>query len=56
VFSALPPLIIRLGRSRPYSCLQSSGVLGSASAHYKARAFSALFLLTELGRSRLCLR
>jgi len=41
-FSALPPLIIRIGRSRPYFCLQSSGVLGSASAHHKARAFSVL--------------
>jgi len=49
------PLLVRLGCSRPHSCLQSSGVLGSASAHRKARAFSALFLLTELGRSRLCL-
>jgi len=26
------PLFVRLGRSRPYSCSQSSGVLGSASA------------------------
>jgi len=55
-FSALSPFIIRLGRSRPYSCLQSSGVLGSASAYHKAQAFSALFLLTKLGCSRLCLR
>jgi len=46
------PLLGRLGCSRPHSCLQSSGVLGSASAHHKARAFSTLFLLTELGRSR----
>jgi len=55
-FSALPPLITRLGHSRLYSRSQSSGVLGSASAHHKARPFSALFTFTELGRSRLCLR
>jgi len=40
----------------PYSRSQSSGVLGSASAHHKTRAFSALFPFIELGRSRLCLR